>query len=73
LIKCFPLIGRALKIKRSNEEKLNPWLIEVQYVSKFHKSLDSTTIVLNNGGLQLNAGNVKESITGVLPLFNSED
>jgi len=52
---------------------LNPWLIEVQYISKLHKSLDSTTIVLNNGGLQLNAGNVKESITGVLPLFNSED
>lgn len=73
LIKSLPVIGLAAKIKRHQTEKLNPWLIEVQFISKINKAIDSTIIVLNHGGFQLLEGSVKESITGVIPIFSKED
>ena len=73
LTSSFPLIGAAIKIKRDQINPHNPWNIEIQNISKTHRCIDSTTIILNDGNLILNVGEGKESINGVLPLFTSMD
>lgn len=49
------------------------WDIQVQHISRIHKSIDSTTIVKNDGAVKLKVGDDFETINCVLPLFDNND
>ena len=74
LVEAFPVIGLAIKIKRFDGSRLNPWLTSVRFIAKHHKAIDSISILRSNNSLSLKTGDDKvETINAVLPLFDIED
>lgn len=73
LIEAFPVIGYAIKLKRFDGSMINPWLTQVRFIAKQHKSLDSTILVTNQMKLELPVLDKKEEINCVLPLFDEND
>ncbi len=50
------MIGIALKVHRIDAYIKDPWTVSVTNISKVHKSLDLSSIIKNNGGIQLPIG-----------------
>ena len=67
------MIGIAIKILPDKNNPKNCWTGKISLISKFNKSVDSTSIINNHGGINLLAGDKHEKITGVLPLFGPQD
>lgn len=74
LVEAFPVIGLAIKIKRFDGSRLNPWMTSVRFIAKHNKAIDSISILQAQNSLQLKVGEDKiETINAVLPLFDKED
>lgn len=73
LVEAFPVVGLAIKIKRFDGSRLNPWLTEVRFIAKAHKAIDSIAILKAKNSLALKVGDKTENINAVLPLFDKCD
>jgi len=74
LVETFPLIGLAIKIKRYNGSMINPWLTQVRFIAKHHKTVDTVSIIKSQNNLQLKIGDdLIENINAVLPLYGKAD
>ncbi len=47
LVETFPLVGHSIKVKRYDGSLINPWLIEVKFIAKQNKAIDSAYLNAN--------------------------
>jgi hypothetical protein len=75
LVETLPLVGHAIKVRRSDGSMINPYLVQVIDVARHHKVVDTLSIHSSdkNELLLKTGGDDHEIINAVIPLFNKKD
>ena len=74
LVETLPLVGYGIRVHRCDGALINPWLIQVVYIARHNKVIDTVSIQQNGNELKLKVGGDEEEIiNAVLPLYNEKD
>ena len=74
LVCAFPLVGHAVKVRRTDGVQINPWVgICVEEICRVNRVLDSISHTeLEEGRIGIGADDV-ETINAIIPLFSETD
>ncbi|KAL0222356.1 hypothetical protein RCL1_002210 [Eukaryota sp. TZLM3-RCL] len=70
LATCFPLVGLAVELVRTDGSGINPWLVRVANVSRITKYVDTISLIESNWKL---IDRDETVINGVIPLIGRDD
>lgn len=74
LVETLPLVGHGIRVHRCDGALINPWLIQVVYIARHNKVVDTVSIQQNGNQLKLKVGGDEEElINAVLPLYDEKD
>lgn len=75
LVEALPVIGHAIRVKRTDGSMINPYFVTVVDMARHHKIVDTISIQAGeNNQLELATGDGdKEIVNAVIPLFEECD
>jgi hypothetical protein len=68
-VHCIPLVGRSVKLRRTDSAQINPWLISVESLPFTNRNFDIVSLIDHNWDVEYD----DEEINGVVPLFGRSD